>query len=237
MQITALLTGRGNNTMKDKNVRQINGKPLLYYGASAAKRSKYITNFFCSSDDDKILSAAANIGYTPIKRPLEYAQPTSQHVDAIKHALSVMQNEYGLKTDIIVVLLANTVTIKTSWIDACIEKLLQDPTLSAAVPVYQEQSLHPVRAKKLNEEGLLIPHFKPEEMPRSSNRQDLCDNYFLCHNFWVLNVKQSVFEPNGQPPFTFMGNRIAPYVVDEAFDVHDEDDLIRCEKWIERNKE
>ena len=98
MQITALLTGRGNNTMKDKNVRLINGKPLLYYGASAAKKSKYITDFFCSSDDDKILNAAESCGYIPIKRPWEYAQPNSQHVDAIKHALSVMEQKYNLKT-------------------------------------------------------------------------------------------------------------------------------------------
>ena len=30
MKIAALLTGRGNNTLKDKNVLPVLGKPLLY---------------------------------------------------------------------------------------------------------------------------------------------------------------------------------------------------------------
>ena len=30
MKIVALLTGRGNNTLKDKNVLPVLGKPLLY---------------------------------------------------------------------------------------------------------------------------------------------------------------------------------------------------------------
>lgn len=237
MKIVALLTGRGNNTMKDKNIRLVNGEPLLSYIAVAAKRSKYITDFFASSDDDKILDVAKKCGYIPIKRPLEYSLPTSQHIDVIKHALSVMQCDYHIIPDIIVVLLANTVTAKTVWIDTCIEKLVEDSSLSAAVPVFQEQSFHPFRAKRLSQEGLLVPYFKPADIPCSSNRQDLCDNYFLCHNFWVINVKQAIMAENGQPPYIFLGNRIAPYIVDEAFDVHDEDDLIRSEKWLENNKE
>ena len=46
MKITALLTGRGNNTLKDKNVLPLNGHPLLHYPANAAKKSKLITEFY-----------------------------------------------------------------------------------------------------------------------------------------------------------------------------------------------
>ena len=31
MKVTALLTGRGNNTLKDKNILDILGHPVLYY--------------------------------------------------------------------------------------------------------------------------------------------------------------------------------------------------------------
>ena len=58
MKVAALLTGRGNNTMKDKNVRLVLGKPLLYYPAMAAKSCDLITDFYVSSDDEKILNAA-----------------------------------------------------------------------------------------------------------------------------------------------------------------------------------
>ena len=55
MKIAALLTGRGNNTLKDKNVLPVLGKPLLYYPAIAAKTCNLITDFYVSSDDEKIL--------------------------------------------------------------------------------------------------------------------------------------------------------------------------------------
>ncbi len=31
-----------------------------------------------------------------------------------------------------------------------------------------------------------------------------------------------------------MGDKIKPIVVDESFDVHDEDDIARTEKWLMR---
>lgn len=62
MKVVALLTGRGNNTLKDK-MSCLFRKPLLYYPAMAAKSCKLITDFYVSSDDDKILNAAADCGY------------------------------------------------------------------------------------------------------------------------------------------------------------------------------
>lgn len=83
MKIAALLTGRGNNTLKDKNVLPVLGKPLLYYPAMAARSCELITDFYVSSDDEKILNAAAECGYKKILRPAELALPTAQRVDAI----------------------------------------------------------------------------------------------------------------------------------------------------------
>ena len=106
MKIAALLTGRGNNTLKDKNVLPVLGKPLLYYPAMAARKCKAITDFYVSSDDEKILNAAADCGYKKIRRPDALALPTAQHVDAIVHALGAMKTD-GCEPDILVVLLAN----------------------------------------------------------------------------------------------------------------------------------
>ena len=39
MQTVALLTGRGNNTLKDKNTLKVCGKLLLAYPAEAARQS------------------------------------------------------------------------------------------------------------------------------------------------------------------------------------------------------
>lgn len=233
MKVVALLTGRGNNTLKDKNVLPVLGKPLLYYPAMAAKSCKLITDFYVSSDDDKILNAAHKCGYKPIKRPDELALPTSQHIDAIKHALKVMKEQDNVTPDILVVLLANSGIVKTEWIEESIKNILQNPQISASVPVLVEMDHHPYRCKKLREDGCLDTWFNFENTQVSTNRQDLPINFVLCHNFWTLNLKESLYsEKKGQQPWTFMGNNIKPIVVKESFDVHDEEDIKRTENWI-----
>ena len=232
MKVVALLTGRGNNTLKDKNVLPVLGKPLLYYPAMAARSCELISDFYVSSDDDKILNAAADCGYKKIVRPAELALPTAQHVDAIKHALQVMKED-GVEPDILVVLLANSGIVKKEWIQESIENLINNPELSASVPVLLEQDHHPYRCKCLREDGCLGTWFDFKNRDISTNRQDLPINFVLCHNFWTLNLKESLYSNvPGQQPWTFMGNNIKPIVVKESFDVHDEDDIVRTEKWL-----
>lgn len=232
MKIAALLTGRGNNTLKDKNVLPVLGKPLLYYPAMAARACSKITDFYVSSDDDKILDAAAACGYKKIRRPDELALPTAQHVDAITHALGVMKED-GVEPDILVVLLANSGIVKKEWIEESIANLVRNPELSASVPVLLEMDNHPYRSKCLREDGCLGTWFDFKGRNISTNRQDLPMNFVLCHNFWTLNLANSLYsKEEGQQPWTFMGNNIKPIVVKESFDVHDEDDLRRTEKWL-----
>lgn len=232
MKIAALLTGRGNNTLKDKNVLPVLGRPLCQYPAMAAKECSLITDFYVSSDDEKILKAAEEIGYKRIVRPAELALPTSQHVDAIVHALGVMKDE-GVVPDILVVILANNATTKTEWIEESIKNLLDNDKLSASCPVMKEQDHHPYRCKCLREDGCLGTWFDFGDEKISTNRQDLPVNYVLCHNFWTLKLQNSIYSSEkGQQPWTFMGNNIKPIVVEESFDIHDMDDIIRTEKWL-----
>ena len=234
LQTTALLTGRGNSTLEDKNVREVCGKPLLAYPAEAARRCDLINEFYVSSDDDKILSIAYENGFRKIKRPEKLGRPDSRHIDVIRHALEVMKVKGG-EPDILIVLLANTVCIKTEWIDECIREIINDPAISAVVPVISDLDHHPYRAKKSGADGFLESFFDFGGREISSNRQEIGDCFFLCHNFWVLNVKESIYGNKGQYPWRFMGDRVKPYEVDWSIDVHTEEDLISSENWVKAN--
>ena len=234
VKVTALLTGRGNNTLSDKNIRDILGQPVLYYIANAARKSNVIDQFYCSSDDEKILSVAEKLGYERIVRPTELALPTSQHKECILHALKVMENN-GEIPDILVVLLANNVTVRSEWIQACVKQMEEDMSISSVVPVYKDNDHHPLRAKSLNSDGTLAMYEKNIEGNISTNRQDLPTCYFLAHNFWVLNVKDLLSGKGGQQPWDFMGYRIKPYEIEESIDIHEEEDLYLAAAWIKKN--
>lgn len=237
MKTYALLTGRGRNTLRDKNILDVLGKPVLYYPATAVKGANCIEKFYCSSDDDKILIEAEKVGYERIKRPYELALPTAQHVDCIYHALDCIEKQEMIP-DILVVVLANNVTIKTQWVEECIELMKEDMSISAVVPVYQDNDHHPFRAKRIDSLGNLIMYddSKKTEVV-SSNRQDLPECFFLAHNFWVLNVKKFLDkEVIGEPPWGFMGDKVKPYRIDESIDIHDLTDLELAKLWIKNNR-
>jgi len=234
VETIALLTGRGNNTLPDKNVLDILGNPVLHYPALAGKNASGISKWYCSSDDEKILSAAELEGYKRIVRPAKYALPTSQHIDCIIHALDEMEGN-GVFPDILVVLLANNVTVKSKWITDCINHMKEKPHLTSVVPVYQDNDHHPLRAKGICSNGLLSPYINDVEGLVSTNRQDLPTCYFLAHNFWVLSVPFLRSGNEGQKPWSFMGDVIFPYLIEESIDIHEEQDLQTAKIWIEAN--
>lgn len=230
MKVNVLLTGRGNNTLKDKNILDVLGNPVMYYPANACKKAKLTQNLYCSSDDDSILKIAEELGYAPIKRPEELALPTAQHIDCIIHGLKIMQEKNDIP-DILVVALANNVTIKSKWVDDCIRMMQNDMSISCVIPVYQDNDHHPLRAKRIDENGN-IQMYEHVEGDISTNRQDLDPCYFVSHNIWVLNVKCVLSGEKGQAPWTFMGNTIKPYLIDDSLDIHVKTDLYLAKEWI-----
>jgi hypothetical protein len=133
--------------------------------------------------------------------------------------------------DICVVLLANNVSIRSHWICDCVTKMMEDPSISAVVPVYQDNNHHPLRAKMMGRDGMLVP-YEENQKEVSTNRQDLTDCYFLVHNFWVLNVHSMMQSTDGQAPWKFMGKQIVPFVVTNSADIHDGFDIEIAKQWV-----
>lgn len=233
-EIVALIIGRGNNTLKNKNILPVLSRPLLHWGGLAAKTSKYINRFYISSDCDKILSSASELNFKLIKRPDELSLPTSQSSDAVKHAYDIIKKES--KVAILVVIHANVGTISSNMIDECIELLLNDNNLSSVIPSHINDEHHPYRAKKINNEGQLVNLFDFEKMNVSANRQELDTCVFFDHSFWVLDALKGIENSeNGQLPWRVMGSNILPYLTKGCFDVHSLDDIQKTEDWLIKN--
>ena len=111
-----------------------------------------------------------------------------------------------------------------------------DMSISAVVPVYEDNDHHPLRAKTVDQNGRLQMYERNISGKISTNRQDLPKCYFLSHNFWVLNTKLMLKNNyEGQQPWAFMGNNIAYFEIDESIDIHKEIDLYIAKEWIKEN--
>lgn len=233
MKIVSLIIGRGNNTLSDKNILPVLGKPLLQWGALAAKNSSYINYHYISSDDDKILDAGEAVGFVSIRRPDYLSLPTAQSSDVVKHALSSIEKDIG-EVDVMVVIHANVGTISTKMIDECIS-LLQSNNYSSVIPSHYKYEYHPQRAKRILEDGTLDNYVDNGGKYVPANRQELDQCVFFDHSFWVLHVERGIKGENGQYPWPVMGNKIFPYMTEGCFDVHDFEDLKKTEQWLVEN--
>ena len=55
MNIVTIIPAKGNsNRLKDKNIYELNGKPLLQWTLEAAKKSKYLDRIFVSTESSKV---------------------------------------------------------------------------------------------------------------------------------------------------------------------------------------
>ena len=95
MKILAIIPARGGSKgVPGKNIKLLNGKPLLEYTLEIALQSNYLTEVIVSTEDEQIMEVAESLGIkVPFIRPLELAQDKTPTIDVIIHAL----NWYGNK--------------------------------------------------------------------------------------------------------------------------------------------
>lgn len=103
-KILAVIPARsGSKTIIDKNIRKINGKPMLAYSIEHAKQSKLVTRTIISTDSEKYAKIAADYGCeVPFLRPMELAADDSLDLEVFTHALCYLKEKEGYVPDIVV---------------------------------------------------------------------------------------------------------------------------------------
>ena len=82
----ALIPARGGSKgVPRKNIKLLNGHPLLSYAIMACKMSALIDRVVVSTDDNEIADIAALYGAEILERPAEYAQDSSTCWQVINH--------------------------------------------------------------------------------------------------------------------------------------------------------
>jgi CMP-N,N'-diacetyllegionaminic acid synthase len=89
MKILAIIPARGGSKgIPNKNIKVLNGKPLLAYTCEIALQSKYLSEVILSSEDETIIKVGEKCGINvPFVRPLYLAQDNTPTIDVIIHAL------------------------------------------------------------------------------------------------------------------------------------------------------
>lgn len=83
----------GSKGLKDKNVLDFAGKPLISWTINASLQSKYLDYTLVSTDSEKIAEISSNYGaQVPFLRPASLSEDKSNIYDAIRHAVDWLKS-------------------------------------------------------------------------------------------------------------------------------------------------
>lgn len=94
----------GSKGIPGKNIKPVNGKPLIGYTIEVAKQFAGATNasIALSTDSDEIKQTALSFGVdTGYERPPEFSQDATGKIDTIQHLLSFEQHKNKVEYDFV----------------------------------------------------------------------------------------------------------------------------------------
>lgn len=170
----AIIPARGGSKgLPGKNIRPLNGKPLIAYTVEAALKAKHIDRVIISTDDEEIARVAMQYGAElPFMRPAYLASDTAMAVDNYIYTIGRLEGESGRHIDSCVVLQPTSPLRIAEDIDGAVELYLQK---NADSVISYTQEAHPISWHKyLDSEG----HFIDIIESKMRNRQDLKVSYY-----------------------------------------------------------
>lgn len=121
MRVLGLIPARsGSKGVKDKNIREFRGKPLIAHSIESALRSGVCDEVFVCTDSEKYASIAREYGASvPFLRSEESARDESKSIECVLEALE-RYKERGEEFDVLILLqptspLRNEVHIKEAY--------------------------------------------------------------------------------------------------------------------------
>jgi CMP-N,N'-diacetyllegionaminic acid synthase len=188
MRILGIIPARGGSKgVPGKNIKLLNGKPLLQYTAEIALKSQYLTTVILSSDDNQIITVAKSLGIqVPFLRPEEFAQDTTPTIDVIIHALRWYENQ-AIFFDAVCLLQVTSPFRTVAFLDKAIEKFITSGCDSLVSVQKVPHEYNPHWTFEVNTEGNLKVATGEEKI--ISRRQDLPNAYHRDGSIYLMKTE------------------------------------------------
>ena len=126
MKNIAFIFARGGSKgLSKKNIKELNGKPLLEYSIDTAKKIKQIDDIFVSTDCEDIASVAKKNGVKVIIRPPKLAADDSPEWLSWRHAIEYVDENFG-SFEIFISLPATSPLRNEGDVRSALDKLLSE---------------------------------------------------------------------------------------------------------------
>lgn len=182
-KILAIIPARsGSKGLKDKNIKMMNGKPLIAYTIEAAQNSKIFEDIIISTDSEKYAEIAKKYrGSVPYLRDKKLANDNAKSSDVILDILNRVEKKYDS-----FIMLQPTSPLRTEKNIIEAYKMYLEKKANSVVSVC-EMEHSPLWANILNEERRMDSFLKGIDV--NKNRQELETYYRINGALYIANVE------------------------------------------------
>jgi len=202
MKVLGIIPARGGSKgIPGKNIRLLNGKPLIYYSIHAAQESGLVDRLILTTDSAEIAEVGKRLGAeVPFIRPAELARDDTPMLPVLEHAVNFVERD-GWQADIILLFQPTAPLRQPEQIRAAVKMLIETRCDSVVSVVRIPQHYSPDFAYKV-EDGILKPFL--DGGGKVTRRQDTRPAYSrdgTIYAFWrdVLMKKYNIYGDDCRP--------------------------------------
>lgn len=222
-RILALIPARGGSKgIKNKNIVDLSGYPLVSYSIRAAQGSKYVDDTVVSTDSEKIARISKEYGANvPFMRPAELATDHARTVDAVLHAIKLLDKTEN-HFDVVVILQCTQPLTTAADIDKAIETFFEKG-MRGLVSVSRVEE-HPLLMRSMDKDGNLTSLLGENSTCR---RQDMKPYYRVDGCICINQTNEITSE-------TSLNDNPVGFIMDvsHSVDIHDMKDLYLAEYYL-----
>ena len=203
----------GSKGVPKKNIREVNGKPLMTWTIESAKKSGVFDGIWVSSDSDEILEVGIKEKVDTIKRPEELSGDEVLSVDSLHWAVGEIEKLKGTTYDYVVELPVVCPLRNEDHIREAVEKLITTGA-DSVISVTQMTDKHPVRMKRITDDDLIEDFCSEYPEGDAGRRQDLEPCYI--RNGGIYSMKRDTLMNEK----TRHGKVSRPYVMEDKYSIN-----------------
>ena len=225
----AIIPARGGSIgVPGKNIKEMNGKPLIWYTINVAKKSKFIDKIIVSTDDNEIAKIAKSYEVeVPFMRPKELARDDSIAIDNYIYTIDRLNKEFNYSIGEFIIL-QPTSPLRTSLdINNAIQIFIEKKADSV---ISVSEAIHPpIWSKTIDEKGILRDYF--DIKIGNKNRQDIEKAYMpngAIFIFKYLLIKEK---------YSYYSDKTYPYIMplERSIDIDSKLDFEFAEYLMKKN--
>ncbi len=228
----ALIAARGGSQgLKNKNIIDFNGKPLIAHSIISGLKSKLISKVVVTTDSKTIAKISLKFGAeVPFLRPKKLSTNTANILEAFKHAIEFYKKKGEIYNNF-VALGACSPLRNVKDIDNCI-KIFNKKKAQAVISVKEIEKPADWILIKNNKNKLR--HFIKKS--NFQNRQSHKKNYIPNGSIYVFDYKRLIKNVNQKKDY--LSNLTYGYIMpkNRSVDIDDFDDLMVANYYFRKNE-